>query len=81
MHITILVLPLNLGGIDVWMVIAKLQEALYSGTRVFRALSIVTMWETTATLQPLAFSSCNELIDDALGVVSKIAKLCLPNGQ
>ena len=66
------------------VIIAKLQEALYSGTRVLWALSIVTVRKThdqTTSLQPFALSSCNKLINNALCVVGEITELRLPDGQ
>src|SRR6476660_9030256 len=62
----------------------KLQEAFDARAGVLRSLAFVAVrqQEDQARKQvPLGFSGNNELIDDRLRDVSKVAELCLPENQ
>lgn len=83
LHVAVLVLAVELiwGRKDPGIFIAQLEIAFHSARRVLGSLTVVPMWKRkneTRTLQPLHLSRSNELIDDALSVVGKIAKLSLP---
>lgn len=61
--------------------VAKLQVTLHSTRGVLGTLTVIAMRQRqyqARTLQPLHFSGSNELIDDALSIVGKVAKLCFP---
>lgn len=86
LHVAVLVLTVELlrGGEDARILVAQLQESLHPARAVLGALTVVTMRQThdqARSLQPLDFSGCNELIDDALCVVGEITELSLPHDQ
>lgn len=61
--------------------IAKLQVSLHPSRGVLWTLAIVAVrqrHDEAGTLQPFDFSRCDELIDDALAIVGKVAKLGFP---
>lgn len=79
-------LPLNFlwRRVHMWVVIAELQEALDTGTRVLGSLAVVSVGQAhnqASALQPLALSSRNELVNNALRVVGEVAELSFPNGE
>ena len=86
LHVAVLVLAVELvsGGEDTGLLVAKLQPTLHSAGRVLRTLAIVTVGkrnDKTRALEPLGFSSSDELIDDALCVVGKVTELGLPHDK
>lgn len=67
-----------------WVVVAKLEEAFDPPARVFRTLTIVTVgqvYDQASALEPLAFTSGNELINDTLSVVSEVTELSFPDSE
>lgn len=86
LHVAVLMLASQLlfRGVNVWMVVAQLQEALKASTRVLRSLSIIAMGQAhdqATPLQPFPLPRSDELVDDTLGVVGKVAELSLPHRQ
>ena len=86
LHVAVLVLPLNLlrRGVHMRVVVAQLQEALDAAARVLRALAVEPVGhahDEARALEPLALAGGNELVDDALRVVRKVAELRLPDGE
>ena len=66
------------------MVVAELQETLEPSARMLWTLAIVAMGQIhyqASTLQPLAFPGCDELVNNALGIVGKVAELGFPDGE
>lgn len=66
------------------MVITELQETLEPSTRMLWTLAIVAMGQIhyqASTLQPLAFPRCDELVNNALGIVGKVAELGFPDSE
>jgi len=69
LHVTVLVLTLELLGRweNPWVFVAQLQVSLHSSTAVFWTLTIVTVRkreDKSGSLQPLDFTTSDELIDD-----------------
>lgn len=86
LHVTILVLAFNLlrRRESMRMVVAELQETLEPSTRMLWTLTIVAMGQIhyqASTLQPLAFPRCDELVNNALGIVGKVAELGFPDSE
>src|SRR5690348_9887373 len=86
LHIAILMLPFQFlrRGEDVRMIIAQLEVSLYPCTGMFWSLAIVPVRKTenkTRSLEPFLLAGRDKLINDALSVVRKIAKLRFPHGQ
>lgn len=86
LHVAILVLTVELLWFREysWIFITELEVALHSSGGVLRTLTIIAVRQRhykTRTLHPLDFSRCDELINDALGVVGEITKLRLPNDK
>lgn len=86
LHVDILVLALEpvLGREHTRLLVTELQPPLHSAGRVLRALAIITVRQRqnqARALEPLGFSSGNELIDDALSVVGEVTELCLPHHE
>ena len=66
------------------VVIAELEEALQTTARVLRTLAVETVRQAhneARTLEPFALSGSDELVNDALRVVRKVAELCLPDRE
>jgi hypothetical protein len=83
LHVAILMLTLQL--IRRWkdsrILITQLQISFHPTGRMLWALPVVPVRkreDEARTLQPFDFSRSNELIDNALSIVGKIAKLRLP---
>lgn len=69
---------------DARVLVRKLQVTLQTTRRVLRALAVVAMWQghdQASPLHPLHLARSNELINDALSIVRKIAELGLPHDQ
>src|SRR6478609_5852682 len=86
LHVAVLVLPVELfgRGVHARLVVAELEETLETAGRVLGTLTVVTVREVhdeTCALEPLALTSSEELVDDALRVVGEITKLGLPDGE
>lgn len=86
LHVAVLVLAVQLvsRGEDARLLVAQLQPALHTAGGVLRALAVVTVGQRnnqTGTLQPLRFTSSNELINDALSVVGEVTELSLPHDE
>ena len=84
LHVAVLVLAIELAlrGEETGVLIAELQPTLHSTRGMLRSLTVVTMGQVhnqTRSLEPLGFTSGDELVDDTLGVVREITKLCLPH--
>ena len=79
-------LALNLirRGEHVRVIVAQLQEPLDARARVLRALTIIAVRQAhhePRALEPLALTSSDELVDDALSVVREVTELRLPDGE
>ncbi len=62
----------------------QLQIAFHAGTGVFGSLTFIAMRQQhnqSAEQSPLVFARCDELIDDDLRTVGKVAELRLPQNQ
>ena len=86
LHIAVLVLTLYLlgRGVNVRVVVAKLQESLNTSAGVLGTLTVVAVGQVhdkACALEPLPLAGGDELVDDALCVVGEIAELCLPDRQ
>jgi len=86
LHVAVLVLTVELvlRGVHTRLLVTELQPTLHPARRVLWTLAIVTMRQRkdkTGTLQPLRFTSSNELVNDALSVVGKVTKLSLPHDE
>lgn len=86
LHVAVLVLAVQLvlGWVRPGFLVAKLQPPLHSSRRVLRTLTIITVGQRedkTGTLQPLGFTSSDELVNDTLCVVGKVTKLSLPHDK
>ncbi|KAI3492962.1 hypothetical protein L1887_42337 [Cichorium endivia] len=85
-HVAVLVLPVALLGRREaeGVVVAELEEPLDPRRRVLGTLTVVAVGQVeheTGALEPLALARGDELVDDALGVVGKVAELSLPDGK
>ena len=66
------------------MVSDYLKKAFQSCTRVFRALTIITMSKQDnkpGLTKPLSLPTADELIQYNLSAIGKITKLCFPDYQ
>ena len=86
LHVAVLVLAVQLvlGWVDTRFLVAKLQPPFHSSGRVLRTLAIVTVGQRedkARTLQPLGFTSSDELVNNTLCVVGKVTKLGLPHDK
>jgi hypothetical protein len=86
LHVAVLVLAVQLvsTGEHARLLVAKLQPALHTTGRVLRTLAIVTVGQRdnqAGTLQPLGFTSSDELINNTLSVVGKVTELSLPHDE
>jgi hypothetical protein len=86
LHVAVLMLSLQLlwGWEDTRILVAELEVSLNSGRGVLWSLSIVTVWQrhnNAGSLEPLALTRGNELINDALSVVGKVTELSLPHDE
>jgi hypothetical protein len=86
LHVAVLVLAVQLVSRreHAGLLVAKLQPALHTTGRVLRTLAVVTVGQRdnqTGTLQPLGFTSSNELINNALSVVGEVTELSLPHDE
>ena len=60
------------------------EESLYPSTAVFGALALKSVGQQhdkSAQPVPLVFGTGDELIDNDLGAVPEVAKLCFPDHQ
>ena len=86
LHVAVLMLAVQLvlGWVLPGFLVAKLQPPFHSPRRVLRTLAIVTVGQRedkAGTLQPLGFTSSDELVNDTLCVVGKVTKLSLPHDK
>jgi hypothetical protein len=86
LHVAVLMLAVQLvsSGEYARLLVAKLQPTLHTTGRMLRTLAIVTVGQRdnqTRTLQPLGFTSSDELVNDALRVVGKVTELSLPHDE
>ena len=84
LHVAVLMLAVQLvlGWVLPGFLVAKLQPPFHSPRRVLRTLAIVTVGQRedkAGTLQPLGFTSSDELVNDTLRIVGKVTKLSLPH--
>lgn len=86
LHVAVLMLAVQLvlGWVRPGFLVAKLQPPFHSSRRVLRTLAIVTVGQSedkAGTLQPLGFTSSDELVNDTLRIVGKVTKLSLPHDK
>lgn len=86
LHVAVLMLAFQFiwGRIDAGIFVAQLEVSLHTSRRMLRSLSIIAVGQRhdeTRSLHPLDFTGSDKLIDDALGVVSKVTELGFPDDQ
>lgn len=84
LHVAVLVLAFKLlcRGEDARLLVAELQIALHAARRMFGTLTVIAVRkraDKTRALKPFDFTRSNELVNDALGVVGKVAELSFPH--
>jgi hypothetical protein len=86
LHVAVLVLAVELFWCreDSWIFVAKLEVSFHPSRRMLWTLAIVSMRQgenEARSLKPFDFSRGNKLINDALSVVGKVAKLSFPHDK
>ena len=86
LHIAILMLTIELvrRREDSRVFVAELEIAFHPARRMLRPLSIVTVrqrHDQSRPLKPLDLARSNKLVNDALTVVGKVAKLSFPHDK